>query len=562
LEPDLRDLGKRFRPVPASALVASALTVVLLVLSAPLGAQAPAPTLVINEVIAENETQAPTDIGGGHPDMVEIHNATDGEITLGGTTPESSYFLSDQTTFTTLTAWRFPNGTKILARGYVVVFCDGNALEGLCELHSSFSIENDGTEPVTLWGPRPQGGTDADRPVIDRVFLPPLRANVSFGRFPDGAGPAPVPVEETRNFFSYFPAGKTTFGSCIEPGSICPGGSKVRVCFGSANQMPGNLEPRLDLVAHTTNHPGAQEAVTLTARVDDDLAPTPGNITRVEIRYSVNGVEQPPVPMTYDEATGILNGANLTPPRPLDIWTHWLGTIPGQPAGARIAFDFLVEDRDGLSSTDPRDPCPGGVGPCNEIGLPGPGCVKERDEMGNEGLQYVPCSHRRQYLSGYTPPGGLAQVLVNEVAAFQDRLLEDRSDPPCGEDEDPRCRFDDFIELCNGGETPVDLSGLWLSDSPFRPKEWAFPAKTMIQPGEYLIVWTDSDGGRCPRPPAVIGDGQQCPDPTEAARKEFHTNFEFSSEGDEVYLYDREENGFGVIHGVEFGPQALNFTLS
>jgi hypothetical protein len=39
---------------------------------------------------------------------------------------------------------------------------------------------------------------------------------------------------------------------------------------------------------------------------------------------------------------------------------------------------------------------------------------------------------------------------------------------------------------------------------------------------------------------------------------EYHTSFKLDESGDELYLFDRAENGFGVIHGVEFGPTPTN----
>ncbi len=46
----------------------------------------------------------------------------------------------------------------------------------------------------------------------------------------------------------------------------------------------------------------------------------------------------------------------------------------------------------------------------------------------------------------------------------------------------------DFVELFNGGETVVDLSGWYLSDTQEKLTKWAFPNVT-IGPGEYLLVF-------------------------------------------------------------------------
>ena len=51
--------------------------------------------LRINEVIANNNTQGPADVRGGHPDMVEIYNSGDEILDLGFSQSASSIGLSD-----------------------------------------------------------------------------------------------------------------------------------------------------------------------------------------------------------------------------------------------------------------------------------------------------------------------------------------------------------------------------------------------------------------------------------------------------------------------------------
>ncbi len=46
----------------------------------------------------------------------------------------------------------------------------------------------------------------------------------------------------------------------------------------------------------------------------------------------------------------------------------------------------------------------------------------------------------------------------------------------------------DWVELYNGGESPVDLSGWYLSDSLKDTKKWQFPAGTVVAPGGYFVV--------------------------------------------------------------------------
>jgi hypothetical protein len=51
--------------------------------------------------------------------------------------------------------------------------------------------------------------------------------------------------------------------------------------------------------------------------------------------------------------------------------------------------------------------------------------------------------------------------------------------------------FDDWIEVYNRGLVPVDISGWLLSDERGDNAKWAYPANTVLDPGEYLAVWED-----------------------------------------------------------------------
>ena len=82
----------------------------------------------------------------------------------------------------------------------------------------------------------------------------------------------------------------------------------------------------------------------------------------------------------------------------------------------------------------------------------------------------------------------LRSLVINKVVASQD-IFEDPDDH----------EVDDFFEICNASEQVVDLSGLWLSNRPFTPQVWQFPAGSSIGPGQLLVVWADGEG---PLPPA------------------------------------------------------------
>lgn len=82
---------------------------------------------------------------------------------------------------------------------------------------------------------------------------------------------------------------------------------------------------------------------------------------------------------------------------------------------------------------------------------------------------------------------------------------------------DPDGDYDDWIELYNTTDDAIDLSGYYLTDRPnAEPLMWAFPAGTIIEAHDYLIVWLDEDS---------LEDG-------------IHANFKVSSSGETIGFSD------------------------
>jgi hypothetical protein len=81
----------------------------------------------------------------------------------------------------------------------------------------------------------------------------------------------------------------------------------------------------------------------------------------------------------------------------------------------------------------------------------------------------------------------------------------------------------DWVEIYNGGGSPVPLEGFGLSDDPGRPRLWQFPDVT-IQPGQYLMVYLRGEA----RPPS----GSQA----------LFAPFKLSSLGEALTLSDPEGN--------------------
>ena len=558
---------------------------------------------LINEVLAQNSTQTPVDIRGGHPDLVELYNDTGAELVLGTGVPRTSFALSDTLVFVAERALVFEAGRATLAAGgRLLIFCDGNQIEGTCELHAPFDVASDGSEALTVWGPEAADGT---RPVVDRVFLPPLADDVSFGRFPDGAGGPNLPLDEHFDHFVFYPPGRSSFGSCTSSGGACSVNQLPRrLCSGAPNRAPmpsDNVPPSVTRIDESTNAPRAGEPVQITARVRDERLPLEPNIARVELIWRVEpaggafGSEQT-VLLVLDTSVGqggLLDAADRG--RPLDFFSHWRGAIPGQPAGSRVEFYFRVEDQQGATATRPASLCHllpeygEGIGPCDrEFGPISAGCVRDAVDSTCEpddpdagepvvGERFISCTPRSTYKVAHAATGGREFLVINEVVPAQQGLLRDPSelgpcvpgDVACDVAANPQCCLEDedFLELHNSSGAPVDISGCWLSDSFFQPQGWTFPSGSVIPAGGYVIVWLDRDGSKCPDPDRIDKPCfWECPDPNERSKTldppQFHASFAIDADGDQIFLFDSEASGFGLLHGLDFGnpPDICGFT--
>lgn len=126
--------------------------------------------LYINEFMASNATTL-CDSFGNYSDWIELYNSTDTDMDISG------FGISDN--LSQPMKYRFPDGTTIAAKGYLVVFCSGN--EGLQngELHAPFGLRSYGEDVVIA--------NRAGR-IIDSYSFKNQETDVSVARIPDGAG--------------------------------------------------------------------------------------------------------------------------------------------------------------------------------------------------------------------------------------------------------------------------------------------------------------------------------------------------------------------------------------
>ncbi len=130
-------------------------------------------TLRINEFMAGNSSVTGiTDEHGDADDWIEIYNATDFDVDLGG------LYIADEDD----DRWRIPTGyptqTTVSSKGYITLWAD-NEEETEGPLHLPFKLGVNGDE-ITLYD------TDGTT-VIDSVTFGEQIWNVSYGRYPDAS---------------------------------------------------------------------------------------------------------------------------------------------------------------------------------------------------------------------------------------------------------------------------------------------------------------------------------------------------------------------------------------
>ena len=157
----------------------------------------------ISEVLASNNSIT-TYANAGNTDWIELYNSGTETVDL------TDWGLSDRLDHGR--KWQFPRGTTIGPGEYKVVVCDGQTdKNNVQEPHTSFKVGKLKKETITL--------TDPTGRVLDKMTLPEMRTDVSFGRTPGIAGlfyyDTPSPFQQNMDGFTGY-AEKPAFS--VEPG--------------------------------------------------------------------------------------------------------------------------------------------------------------------------------------------------------------------------------------------------------------------------------------------------------------------------------------------------------
>jgi hypothetical protein len=147
--------------------------------------------LVINEVMSNQ--------GDSNPDWIEIFNPSESEIDMSGfgvyDKPDAIY--------------KFAAGTKIAAKGYVVIICDKVLATSDSATYANFGISSEG-ETIFL--------VDTAAAIVDEVNVPAMPLGISYARIPDGGD-----VFENANGTKGAPNSNTNEPPVIEADTLVTG---------------------------------------------------------------------------------------------------------------------------------------------------------------------------------------------------------------------------------------------------------------------------------------------------------------------------------------------------
>lgn len=115
-------------------------------------------------------------------------------------------------------------------------------------------------------------------------------------------------------------------------------------------------------------------------------------------------------------------------------------------------------------------------------------------------------------------------LVINELMASNSSTIQDESGS-----------YPDWLEIYNGGDSEVNMSGYFLTDNLSRKDKWAFP-DTTISPKGFLLVWADNDEEEGP----------------------MHASFKLSKAGEDAGLFKKEGDSFVTVDAFTFGEQTTD----
>ena len=142
--------------------------------------------------------------------------------------------------------------------------------------------------------------------------------------------------------------------------------------------------------------------------------------------------------------------------------------------------------------------------------------VKSTNSQGRTS-RYPAANEWESFVVNYQPPG----LMINELLAQNDSYYKDNY----GE-------YNDWFEIYNPTNELVDVTGMYVTDDLTEPGKWRL-GNLSIPPNGFLLLWADDD----------------------EEQGSNHVGFKLSGAGEQLGLFDRDENENLPIDTLSFGPQ-------
>lgn len=128
-----------------------------------------------------------------------------------------------------------------------------------------------------------------------------------------------------------------------------------------------------------------------------------------------------------------------------------------------------------------------------------------------------------------------ASFIVRDVATIENLIINEINALPDTRVVDGEGKAEDWIEFFNGGEQPINLAGLYITDNLNLKAKHKISdgANLLLNPGEYKILWADED----------IDQGAD------------HLSFKLSAEGEAIGIYQIVDGNVRVVHELLFTAQ-------
>ena len=121
-------------------------------------------------------------------------------------------------------------------------------------------------------------------------------------------------------------------------------------------------------------------------------------------------------------------------------------------------------------------------------------------------------------------------LIINEFLASNDNCCPD----PSGD-------FDDWVELYNDSQDPIDIGGMYFTDTigdddPYQIPN-TDPTSTTVQPGGYILIWCDDDQEQGP----------------------LHVSNKLSKSGESIVLISKDKQS--IIDSLSFSEQTTDISM-